>query len=115
MNTTVYGLKNCESCKKTMKYLADKGIEATLLDVREHAPTSSQLKRWCSKFGREAFVNKRSTTWRGLTEQQKNIESNAQAIELLQNAPTLMKRPVVLRGTNAVLGFKPGDIDKLLK
>ncbi len=115
MKTTVYGLKNCDSCKKTMKHLEKLGADVTLLDVREHPPKPAQLKSWCSTFGRDVFVNKRSTTWRNLTDEQKNIESDSQAIELIQAAPALMKRPVVLHGTHMLLGHNPAELDKLFR
>ena len=115
MTITLYGLKNCDSCKKALKHLTGQGADAVLIDVREQPPTAKQLKEWCQEFGRDVFVNKRSTTWRGLTEAQKAITSDAQALALIQTSPTLMKRPVIVAGKKKLIGFKASDVDQLLK
>ncbi len=115
MSITLYGLKNCDTCRKALKYLQAKGADAELLDVRETPPTRQQLKDWCQKFGRDALVNKRSTTWRGLSDAQKEITSDAQAVALLREFPALMKRPVMDNGSALQLGFKPADADMLLQ
>lgn len=114
MSITLYGLKNCDSCKKAQKYIEGKGGEAVLVDVRENPPTKTQLKQWCASFGRGALVNKRSTTWRGLSDVDKDIQSDAQAIELIIASPALMKRPVIISGQHALLGFNANDIDSLV-
>jgi len=115
MSITLYGLKNCDSCRKALKYIQSKGADVRLTDVREQAPTTTQLKDWCKHFGRDALVNKRSTTWRGLNDQQKDMGSDAQAVKLMVQSPTLMKRPVIVSGQHVLLGFNTGDVDKLLK
>lgn len=114
MTIKLYGLKNCDSCKKALKYLTSQGADAVLIDVRDQPPTAKQLKTWCREFGRDAFVNKRSTTWRGLTEAQKTITSDAQAVTLIQASPTLMKRPVIVAGKKMLIGFNANDVDQLL-
>ncbi|MFK8030589.1 MAG: Spx/MgsR family RNA polymerase-binding regulatory protein [Gammaproteobacteria bacterium] len=114
MTIKLYGIKNCDSCKKALKYLTAQDVDAELIDVREQPPTTKQLKEWCQEFGRDAFVNKRSTTWRGLSDTQKAITSDAQALALIKESPTLMKRPVIVAGETLLLGFKAGDLDQLI-
>ncbi len=115
MSITLYGLKNCDTCRKALKHIQAAGVAVSLIDVRETPPTGNQLKAWCQTFGRDAFVNKRSTTWRGLSDAQKDITSDSQAIALLVESPALMKRPVIVAGDTLQLGFKPAEVDKLLQ
>ena len=92
----IYGLKNCDSCRKARKALP----EADFVDVRESGVPDDVLTRAETHFG-EAFVNKRSTTWRGLSEE----ERKDAPLTLLRAHPTLMKRPLILVGDDLHLGW----------
>ena len=82
----LYGLKNCDTCRKALKVLED----VTFRDVRSDGIPSEVKARALDEFG-ENLLNRRSTTWRGLSE-----EERAQAPEtLLEAHPTLMKRPLI--------------------
>ncbi|MEM6626115.1 MAG: ArsC/Spx/MgsR family protein, partial [Pseudomonadota bacterium] len=45
--------------------------------------------------GADALVNKRSTTWRGLSDADKASAESGDAAALLMANPTLIKRPVI--------------------
>ncbi len=91
----IYGLKNCDNCRK-----AKKALGGDLQDVRENPLTREQLERFFEAFGR-ALLNTRSTTWRGLDETQRAGD----ALALLQEHPALMKRPVIERDGELFLGW----------
>lgn len=82
----LYGLKNCDTCRKAMKALP----EAQLRDVRGDGVPENVLTAAFAQFG-DALVNTRSTTWRGLDEGQRA----ADPVELLKSHPALMKRPLI--------------------
>ncbi|MEM6480286.1 MAG: ArsC/Spx/MgsR family protein [Pseudomonadota bacterium] len=86
----IYGLKNCDTCRKAIKALNEAGISHHLADVREDGVPSETLRRAQAQFG-DALVNTRSTTWRGLSES----ERATPALELLAKHPALMKRPLI--------------------
>jgi len=58
-------------------------------------------------------LNKASTTWRELPENEKAAIDEKKAIALLLAHPTLVKRPVLDRGGELSLGFKPAGYEKL--
>jgi arsenate reductase len=89
-------LKNCDTCRKALKSLED----AVLVDVRADGVPDDILTRALGEFG-EALVNKRSTTWRNLTEEERTKE----AVELLKTHPSLMKRPLIDAGGKLFLGW----------
>ena len=91
----IYGLKNCDTCRKAVK-----ALDAELIDVRATPLALEQLQRFYELFG-QALVNTRSTTWRNLDE----AERSEDAMTLLQQHPTLMKRPVIERGEELFLGW----------
>lgn len=92
----IYGLKNCDTCRKALKSLDG----AQLLDVRATPLAPAQLSKFYQEFG-EALVNRRSTTWRGLSEEERAKDP----IELLLAHPSLMKRPVIDAGGRLYLGW----------
>ena len=91
----IYHLKTCDTCRKAIKALKATGQAPELIDVRADGVEAATLERFEAALGYEALVNKKSTTWRGLTEDQKSNLSRETAIELLLEHPTLMKRPVI--------------------
>lgn len=92
----IFGLKNCDSCKKAAKALAG----AELVDIREAPLSDAMLQRALDEFG-DALVNTRSTTWRGL-----DASERARApFDLLRDYPALMKRPLVEADGRLYLGW----------
>jgi len=92
----VYGLKNCDTCRKALKALP----EAVLRDVRSDGVPDALLARAHEQF-REALLNTRSTTWRGLDADALEMPP----LELLSRHPALMKRPLVVAGDALFLGW----------
>ncbi|MGX2950368.1 ArsC family reductase [Ursidibacter sp. B-7004-1] len=103
--TKVYGIKNCDTVKKTIKWLADNGLSPQLHDYRVDGLDANWLAQMADKFGWENLVNKRSTTWRGLDDDIKNNLSKELALKVLNEQPTLIKRPIVLADNVALIGF----------
>ena len=101
----VYGIKNCDTVKKALKWLADHNIEHKLHDYRVDGLDLNFLTQAEAQFGWGVLVNKRSTTWRNLDEQVKNSLDKATALSVLAENPTLIKRPIILQDGKALIGF----------
>lgn len=104
-NLKVYSLKNCDTCKKALKWLDAKGIEYTNHDVRADGLSSADVAPIVEALGWETVINRRSTTWRGLDDGQKTDLTDDKAVDLILANPTLMKRPVFLLNGNYSAGF----------
>lgn len=96
----VYGLKNCDTCRRAAAALAGTGREVTFRDIRAKRLDDATLGRFLAAFG-DALINRRSTTWRGLSQS----ERAAPDATLLAAYPTLMKRPVIEDGDILTLGW----------
>lgn len=101
----VYGIKNCDTVKKALKWLADHDIEHKLHDYRVDGLPEGFLQQAEAQFGWENLVNKRSTTWRNLDEQIKKTLDKSTALSVLAENPTLIKRPIILQEGKALIGF----------
>ncbi len=105
MSLTVYHLKNCDTCKKAIKAMLAKGLDLTLVDVREDGISADQLAKLQSQVGYEILLNTRSTTWRGLSDEEKADMNAKKALELMGEYPTLIKRPIIDDGSLVTAGW----------
>ena len=105
----VYGIKNCDTVKKALVYLNDCDIDYHFIDFRQNPISQQTLKKIVKSVGWEFLINKRSTTYRSLSEEEKsNIN-----YDLVLKLPTLIKRPVMIHGENIMVGFNEQQYDKL--
>jgi len=102
---TVYGIKTCDTVRKALKWLDAQGLEYTYFDVRKDGLEPETCRRWVETLGWEPLLNRRSTTWRRLTETERNIKNSEQTVALLMVYPTLIKRPVFEREDLILVGF----------
>lgn len=101
----IYGLKNCDACRKATKALPG----AVLVDVRESGLPDAVLQQALDQFG-DRLVNTRSTTWRSL-------DARARATppaDLIRAHPALMKRPLIVSGSRLFLGWNK-DVEEKAK
>ena len=114
MTATVYGLKNCDTCKKASRWLDRFEVAHTFVDYREHKPAPETLVEWAGKLGGfEAMVNKSSTTWRQLPDNRKAAASDAEWKLLLREYPQLIRRPLVVTDDGQISqGFSDNGFKK---
>ncbi|MEM1151636.1 MAG: ArsC/Spx/MgsR family protein [Pseudomonadota bacterium] len=104
MSLTLYGLKNCDTCKKALKALESAGKPAEFIDIRAEADLQALVPDWLNAVG-DTLLNKASTTWRGLSDGEKDAALADAAPVLIAN-PTLIKRPVIDAGDAVFVGWK---------
>lgn len=95
-------LKSCDTCRKALKSLAEAGYTPEVIDVRKDGVSDADLAAIIARFG-DAAINRASTTWRGLSE----AEKQGDPVGLLKAHPTLMKRPVIQTQNDWTIGWKP--------
>jgi arsenate reductase len=101
----IYGLKNCDSCRKAVKLLAAGDRPFGFHDLRADGVPPDNLSAWLTAVGWKALLNRQSTTWRQLPDAEKADLGPARAAELLARHPTLIKRPVVEAEGAVIVGF----------
>ena len=106
---TVYGIKNCDTCRKALKWLAAEGIEHRFHDFRVDGLDAKSLSGWVKAAGWEKLLNRRGTTWRNLSDAEKDGVDEAKAETLMAGNPTLIKRPVFETGGKVLVGFSDAE------
>jgi arsenate reductase (glutaredoxin) len=102
---TMYGIPNCDTVKKACVFLEKKGVPYQFHDYKKQGVDASKLKSWCQEFGYEQVVNRKGTTWRKLDEAVRDSLTEAKAIKLMIEQPSLIKRPILESGKQRILGF----------
>ena len=101
----MYGLKNCDTCRKAFKWAAQEAVVLEFIDVREGDMSPADIARFITSAGWEKALNRKSTTWRSLGEADKTAIDDARAADLITRYPTLLKRPVFDIDGRIIIGF----------
>lgn len=112
----LYGIPNCDITRKAIAWLNKRKIGFSFHDYKQQGVSKEKLNEWCDKAGLEVIFNKRSTTWRELPgpEQQK-ATSRQQAVTLMMEHTSIIKRPIIETGNNLLVGFNEEQYNKQLK
>ena len=103
--TKIYGIKQCDTCRKALKWLDAEGFAYDWVDVRVDGLSAEQVTRWLKAVGAEVLVNRRSTTWRQLEPERRPQLDSDEWVDVLLENPTLIKRPVFEVGGEVRVGF----------
>ena len=112
---TLYGIPNCDTVKKARAWLTEHGVAYEFHDFKKQGVTPEQLSAWCAAVGWEVLLNRRGTTWRRLDAAlQASVSDAASAVRLMQEQPSVIKRPVTDWGDALTIGFDAQDWSKRL-
>ncbi|MBZ5487033.1 Spx/MgsR family RNA polymerase-binding regulatory protein [Halomonas aquamarina] len=111
---TLYIIDTCDTCRKARKALEENAIPFKTHDLRKDGLSATLLEHILERVPLVEAINKRSKTWRDLSQQEKDgLDANS-ARRLLIEHPTLLKRPLLDMGGNAIkVGYRDGDYDNL--
>ncbi len=103
----IYGIKNCSTVKKALDWLKENQIDYTFHDFKKEGISAEKLQDWSSKVGYEKLLNKQGLTWKQLDEAKKaSITTETEALQLLHDKNSMIKRPVLEVNSKVILGFK---------
>ena len=109
------GIRNCDNVRAAQTWLDSNSVDYIFLDLRSDLFVRHILGKWLEKIEWSDLLNKRSTTWRGLDDKDRNDLDEARAMTLMMKHPTLIKRPVLQKGEIIEVGFTPERYAELLK
>ncbi|MGD9774962.1 ArsC family reductase [Diaphorobacter sp.] len=92
----VYGISNCDTVKKARAWLQSQGLTHQFHDFKKQGVPADRLPAWAAAAGWEKLLNRQGTTWRKLdAAAQASVINAASATALMQQQPSVIKRPVV--------------------
>ena len=97
MTITIYGIKSCDTMKKAFTKLDELNVSYDFHDYKKQGIDEDSVQRWVDELGIDKVLNKRGTTWRKLSEEQKQAaDANVDnAIGLLLENTSMIKRPII--------------------
>ena len=113
--TVIYGIPNCDTIKKARSWLDKQRIEYQFHDFRADGIEEKSLRQWAKAVGWETLLNRRGTTWRQLSDKEKDNVSEKKSFQLMLSNPTLIKRPVLVSNKKVYVGFKPAEYASIFK
>jgi len=105
----VYGIKNCDTVKKALAWISQRQLETEFHDLKKEELSKGLVAEWLSQIESGKLINRRSTTWRNLSDSQKTLTETSDLIQLIIEQPTLLKRPVLFHQGVWSVGFDLQD------
>jgi arsenate reductase (glutaredoxin) len=103
----LFGITHCSTVKKARLWLEQHKVAADFHDFKKLGVNEPMLRDWATQVGWEKLLNRRGTTWRQLPDEVKtSICDETGAIRLMQEKPSVIKRPIAeLDGKVVQIGF----------
>lgn len=108
---TIYGIKNCDTVKKALKWLDENNVKYHFHDYKKEGADEKELQKLIKKFTWQKVLNLKSRTWRELSDDQKATDEIS-AINLAKQNPSIIKRPIIDDGSTQIIGFDVEEYEK---
>lgn len=106
MHTQLFGIENCDQCRKARQWLRGREVSVQFHDLRRDGLTVQMLERWLTRVPWDSLLNRRGQSWRKIDESQRRaVVDRDSLIELLLAQPLLVKRPVLEASDRLLIGF----------
>ena len=100
----VYGIKNCDSVRKAVKYLKNHDLNYEFIDFRETPVSDTEILKWLEHSDITTLFNSRGTTYRTLKLKELDLDDDEKR-EWLAKENMLIKRPVIELDNDIIVGY----------
>lgn len=107
---TVYGIKNCDSVKKGLKFFKDNNIPYSFVDFKTSPVDQHKISLWLKQSDLSILLNTKGTTYRLLNLKSLSLNNN-EKIEWMAKENRLIKRPVIEYNSNILIGFNQSQYE----
>jgi Spx/MgsR family transcriptional regulator len=105
---------SCTTCRKAKAFLEKRKVDLDLRDLGKYRMSGAELDELIGKRDHRMFLNTRNELYRARKMGQ-NPPSREEALQLMAGEPNLIRRPVVLRGADIVLGYDEEELKRIAK
>lgn len=100
----VYGIKNCNKIRNTLKWLRENEIEHEFYDLKKEPLTREELEEFAYRIGLDVLVNKKGMKWRQLGLGNMELSDEELFKQLLEHQ-VMIKRPVLVKDEAMIVGY----------
>ena len=112
----IYGIKNCNTMKKAFTWLDEHQVNYQFHNYKTDDLSAELLNDLLKLVDWQSLLNTRGTTWRKLDEALRNqIDNQDAAIKVMLANPSILKRPLLIDGKRALLGFSEESYSEFVK
>jgi arsenate reductase (glutaredoxin) len=106
MAVTMYHNPRCNTSRKTLALLREKGVEPVIIEYLKTPPSAAELKKILGQLKMPAakLVRKKEAAAAGIDP--KALSEDALIAAMVKN-PIIIERPIVVSGVKAALGRPP--------
>ena len=102
--------------KKAFNWCDANSISYEFHDYKKQGVPRERLVQWCRSLGWQTLVNSKGPTWRKLSPEQQAITTQSQAVSLMTEHSSVIRRPVVENDAGQFLvGFDPIMFDSFVR
>lgn len=111
---TLYGIANCDTVRQARGWLTERGVAHRFHDFSRQGLPLDQVPTWIAATGWEALLNRKGTTWRKLDPvTREGVLDATTALAVMQQQPSVVRRPVVEWDPEITIGFDPAVWERL--
>ncbi len=110
-----YVHKGCKTCKRATDYMEQRAIAFEPVELFEARLTAPEIRALLHKLSLSArdLLRPRDRMYREMDLKNRDLPEDT-LIQLMADNPGLIKRPILVRGHQAVLGIKPENVEELI-
>jgi arsenate reductase (glutaredoxin) len=109
---TFYQKPSCTTCRKAKALLEELNIDFTSRDLDKERLSESELHRLIGKRDYKGFLSTRNELYRSRNMAERP-PTRSEAVKLMAKEPNLIRRPLLVSGSQIVIGFDETAYRKL--
>ncbi|MBX9705662.1 MAG: ArsC family reductase [Gammaproteobacteria bacterium] len=109
----MYGIKNCSTVKKARAFLEKHHIDYEFHDFKTDGVTKTLLNAWLKHVDWQILLNRQGLTWKRLPASTRENINKTNALAIMLEQPSIIKRPVLNIGSKVLVGFNEDEYRKI--
>lgn len=112
----IYHNPRCSKSRQTLQLIVEAGLEPEVVEYLDAPPSAEELDQLLKRLGMEPreLMRSKEALYRELRLGEREL-SREEAIDVMVEHPRLIERPIVVRGTKAIIGRPPENVRSLLE
>jgi arsenate reductase (glutaredoxin) len=112
---TIYHNPRCSKSRQALQLIRESGVEPVVVEYLKTPPSSDELDGILTKLKLEPIelMRQKESIFRDLDLANRTLNRD-EAIAVMIENPVLIERPIVIKGSLAVIGRPPENVQELL-